>query len=202
MLNQIATNPDVDREFFRQGKPRVAKIDYYMKRVVAFRRKLSVLVHICSGQPARAPELLSIRHRNTDAGGVRNIFIEDGLVAIATAYHKGFHATHDAKIIHRYLPREIGDQLDTGSYRWHFGHTRKDFDLLTPHQFAKALKNEAHVFALMVWDKNEEAHDTLNDEIHPPDDPTNLEPTQDNTSDPTTKFPEFAAYPKALETYA
>ncbi|KAJ5131323.1 uncharacterized protein N7515_007362 [Penicillium bovifimosum] len=108
MFDQIANNPDVEREFFR-GKPRMAKIDCYMKRLVAFRRKLSVLVHICSGQPARAPELLSIRHRNTDAGGVRNIFIEDGLVAMATAYHKGFHATNDAKIIHRYPPREIGE---------------------------------------------------------------------------------------------
>jgi hypothetical protein len=36
----------------------------YMDRVVAFREKLAILMHITSGQPARGPELLSIRHSN------------------------------------------------------------------------------------------------------------------------------------------
>ncbi|KAJ5124615.1 uncharacterized protein N7515_008440 [Penicillium bovifimosum] len=44
--------------------------------------------------------------------------------------------------------------------------------MLTPHQLAKTLKNEAVVYALMIWDKDDEADDEFNDEIHPPDDPT------------------------------
>jgi hypothetical protein len=83
-------------------------IDQYMTRVVEFREKLSVAIHICSGQPARAPELLSLRHQNT-AGAFRNVFIEDGMVAVASKYHKAFYASNDAKIIHRYLPREVGE---------------------------------------------------------------------------------------------
>jgi hypothetical protein len=83
-------------------------IDQYLNRVVEFGEKLSVAIHVTSGQPARAPELLSLRHRNTD-GAVRNVFIEDGLAVVASKYHKGFYASKDAKIIHRYLPRVVGE---------------------------------------------------------------------------------------------
>lgn len=40
---------------------------------------------------------------------MRNVFIEDGLVVVASKYHKGFYASNDVKIIHRYLPREVGE---------------------------------------------------------------------------------------------
>lgn len=33
------------------------------------------------------------------------------MVALVTAYHKGFYASNDAKIIHRYVPREIGELI-------------------------------------------------------------------------------------------
>ncbi|KAG9380640.1 RecQ Superfamily II DNA helicase [Pyrenophora tritici-repentis] len=64
----------------------------YMDRVVEFREKLAVLMHITGGQPARGPELLS-----------------DGMVVFVTRYHKGYKVSGDVKIIHRYLPREVGE---------------------------------------------------------------------------------------------
>ncbi|KAJ6082793.1 hypothetical protein N7467_006928 [Penicillium canescens] len=84
----------------------MAAIDVYLQRVAYFREKLAIAIHVSGGQPARAPELLSIRHCNTDSGGRRNVFIEDGLVAFVSQYHKGFYASNDTKVIHRYLPRE------------------------------------------------------------------------------------------------
>ncbi|KAN0066828.1 hypothetical protein V8E54_015117 [Elaphomyces granulatus] len=81
-----------------------AGVRNYMKAVVRFREKLAVLVHITGGQPARGPELLSIRHTNTAGGGHRNVFIEDGYVAMATRYHKGHSSTQMPRIIHRYVP--------------------------------------------------------------------------------------------------
>lgn len=36
-----------------------------------------------------------------------NVFIEDGLVALVTSYHKGYTCTGSTKIIHRYLPKEL-----------------------------------------------------------------------------------------------
>ena len=87
------------------------EVERYMDRVIAFREKLIVLMHITGGQPARGPEILSVRHSNTDKGGHRNIFIEDGIVVFATRYHKGYVVKGDVKIIHRYLPRGVGELL-------------------------------------------------------------------------------------------
>ncbi|KAL1640735.1 hypothetical protein SLS61_010230 [Didymella pomorum] len=85
------------------------EVERYMDRVIAFREKLAALVHMVEGQPARWPELGSVRHSNTVKGGHRNIFIEDGMVAFVTRYHKGYTLSGDVKIIHRYLPREVGE---------------------------------------------------------------------------------------------
>ncbi|RYO26416.1 hypothetical protein AA0113_g12493 [Alternaria arborescens] len=87
------------------------EVERYMDRVVAFREKLLALMHMTAGQPARATEILSVRHSNTIKGGHRNIFIEDGMVVFVTRYHKGYAVSGDVKIIHRYLPREVGELL-------------------------------------------------------------------------------------------
>jgi hypothetical protein len=71
--------------------------------------ELLVLMHMTGGQPARGPGILSVQHRNTVQGGHRNLFIEDGMVVFVTRYHKGYEVKGDVKIIHRYLPREMGE---------------------------------------------------------------------------------------------
>ena len=83
----------------------------YQQEIERFQELLLILMHISGGQAARAPELLGIRWKNTEQGGVRNIFIEDGLVAFVTTYHKGYRSSGNIKIIHRYLPWEIGELL-------------------------------------------------------------------------------------------
>jgi hypothetical protein len=37
--------------------------------------------------------------------------VEDGLVSLVTAYHKGYHVTGSTKIIHRYLPESVSKIL-------------------------------------------------------------------------------------------
>ncbi|KAG6071289.1 hypothetical protein E4U16_006243 [Claviceps sp. LM84 group G4] len=81
------------------------------RKLDKFREKLWLLVHMLPGQPARATEILGIRHRNTNNGGTRNIFVSKGEVCFVTAYHKNFQQTNQAKIIHRFLPRAVGELL-------------------------------------------------------------------------------------------
>lgn len=88
------------------------------KQVAAYGRSLEELLesilfltHICGGQPVRAPELLTIRHRNTANGGIRNVLVDDGLVMIVAGYHKGFSKMEREKIVHWFLPREVGGLL-------------------------------------------------------------------------------------------
>ena len=39
----------------------------------------------------------------------RNIFVEEGLVSTITTYYKGYSVIGSTKIIHRYLPKEVGE---------------------------------------------------------------------------------------------
>ncbi|KAG8630425.1 hypothetical protein KVT40_002044 [Elsinoe batatas] len=91
------------------GKIRRVEVERYMKSVVRFRELMLMLMHITGGQPARGPEILSVRHSNTSKGQHRNLFIEDGMVCFVTVYHKNVVSTDKSKIIHRYLPREVGE---------------------------------------------------------------------------------------------
>lgn len=84
-------------------------IQEYCKTVNAFLETLLLLIHITGGQPARGSEITSLQHSNTAFH--RNIFVEDGLVALVIAYHKGYTCTGSTKIIHRYLPREVSELL-------------------------------------------------------------------------------------------
>lgn len=86
-------------------------MEQYLARVDRFLDRLLLLVYITSGQSARVTEIVSLRYQNTIEGHLRNIFIEDGLVSTVTSYHKGYSVTGSTKIIHRYLPQEIGELL-------------------------------------------------------------------------------------------
>ena len=66
-------------------------------------------MYITGRQPARAPEILSVRHSNTTKGQHRNLFIEDRLVVFVIKYYKGYVISRDIKIIYRYLLRKVGD---------------------------------------------------------------------------------------------
>jgi hypothetical protein len=109
---RVLSTDALSRPFLlRSGDVNVKGVAAYASRVTDFLEMLLVLMHLTGGQPARMPELLSLRHANTAQGGVRNIFVENGLIAFVTAYHKGYSMTGDVKLIHRYLPREVGELL-------------------------------------------------------------------------------------------
>jgi hypothetical protein len=112
VFNRIRENPRLKRQFARSGPIFAwnrAQVEAYMAAVVRFRENMLVLMHITGGQPARGTEMLTIRHSNTLKGGHRNVFIENGLVVLVTRYHKGYTMSGDVKIIHRYLPRPVGE---------------------------------------------------------------------------------------------
>jgi hypothetical protein len=62
----------------------------YQQKVEQFQEKLLLVLHLVGGQLARAIELIGIRHINTKQGGLRNIFIDYGMVAFVTTYYKNY----------------------------------------------------------------------------------------------------------------
>jgi hypothetical protein len=89
------------------GKLKDGAGEAYQRHIDRFLEMLLVLMHLCGGQPSHAPEILGLRWKNTANGGVRNITIEDRMVAFVARYHKGYRSSGNIKIIHRYLPRTI-----------------------------------------------------------------------------------------------
>ena len=114
LLERVRAEPDVQKQFIYRCQPtrfQPKLVMQYLQRIARFREKLAVLVHIVGGQPSRAPELLSLQHINTETNRRRNIFIEDRMVTLVSVYHKGFYASNDIKVIHRYILQEVGKLL-------------------------------------------------------------------------------------------
>ena len=70
-----------------------------------------LLIYLAAGQPPRGTEILSLRYINTLYGHYRSIFVENGIVGTVASYHKGYSIVGSTKIIHRYLPKEVGELL-------------------------------------------------------------------------------------------
>ncbi|KAG5930765.1 hypothetical protein E4U59_000893, partial [Claviceps monticola] len=111
LASKVLRNEWVSHDHNRGQPYRMKAVKDHGKRLDKFREKLWLLVQMLSGQPARATEILGIRHQNTSNGGTRNIFISKGEVCFVTAYHRNFQQTNQAKIIHRFLPRAVGELL-------------------------------------------------------------------------------------------
>ncbi|KAF4458697.1 ATP-dependent DNA helicase Q1, partial [Fusarium albosuccineum] len=58
---------------------RETAIRAYGRAIEEFRGQMFVAMHMLGGQPARATEILGMRMWNTANGGVRNIFIHEGM---------------------------------------------------------------------------------------------------------------------------
>jgi hypothetical protein len=70
-----------------------------------------LIIHMVGGQPTQAIELLGIRHSNTKQRGLHNIVINCKMVSFVTTYYKNYQQIGKMKIIHQYLPQEVGELL-------------------------------------------------------------------------------------------
>lgn len=114
LFDRIYLNKDLLRRFEIPGSEfhwNRKRLETYFESITLFLEKLLILIHISGGQPARAPKILSLQYSNSTKTGLRNIFYENGLICFVTYYHKGYSISGSTKIIHRYLPREIGELL-------------------------------------------------------------------------------------------
>lgn len=117
LYNRILSHPIIGSQFTRsealndsdseENLWNPTKLTEYFNLIRQFKDKLLTLVHLTSGAPARGTELISIRFQNTENGGLRSVFIENGLLALVPTYHKGINTTGKPKVIHRYLPKEV-----------------------------------------------------------------------------------------------
>jgi superfamily II DNA helicase RecQ len=92
------------------GRPvqwRPQEVRRHLRLIQRFLELLSLAMHVAGGQPARGPELFSVRWRN----GVlqdRNLYVIDGQVAVVTRYHKTQSQWDKPKVVVRFLPDAVG----------------------------------------------------------------------------------------------
>ena len=93
------------------------KSQEWYELVDEFHALLVILVQWVWGQNARGPEFLSMCGWSSGEGQGRNMFIAGGFgqhvpqgsqVEMVTRSHKGYNISGDVKVIHRFLPREVG----------------------------------------------------------------------------------------------
>jgi RecQ family ATP-dependent DNA helicase len=114
LWERIHQGPDLRRQFLQNHEQtgpqpfRKGALKEWFLGLRRFKELLLFLVFICGGQPPRGSEILSVKHSNT-IRSQRNFFVEDGMIVYVTEYHKGYSINGSTKIIHRYLPREVGE---------------------------------------------------------------------------------------------
>ena len=113
VLGQILSSPQAKARWIQAGEQpyRAQAVRQYKRQMEGFREKLLAMVHVTGGQPGRTGEILGLRFRNTGQGGVRNIFVQRGMVCFVVWYHKNMRSVDQAKVVHRFLPREVGELL-------------------------------------------------------------------------------------------
>ncbi|KAG8352325.1 hypothetical protein FVEN_g9665 [Fusarium venenatum] len=112
LLSTITGRPDLKAKWYPSSTgtslaPNVRVLSSYLKLVDQLLEHLLFLIHLTAGLPARSTEILTLRHTNTAAGGLRNIFIDQDLVVIVIGIHKTLTKTQWLKIVHRFLPEEV-----------------------------------------------------------------------------------------------
>ena len=116
------------------------RVQEYRRAMAPFRRTMMALMHMTGGLPARGSEVVTVQYKNSANGDSRGIFVEDGLVVYVTAYHKNIGSTGKSKVIHRYVPREVGELVVF--YLW-FAHP---FQVRIERVTGRKVKDSAYIW--------------------------------------------------------
>lgn len=115
-IAHIWNRPELRARWYGRSKrpdtaPDSQALSAYAESIDQMLEHLTILIHLGGGLPARSTEILTLRHRNTAPGGTRNIFIDRGMVMLVTGIHKGLSRSQRLRVVHRFLPREVGTLL-------------------------------------------------------------------------------------------
>lgn len=112
LINRVTRTPALRLRLadVREGRLIWRSLDVarYLGQVGDFLERMLLLIHLTGGLPARAPEIIGLRHCNEERN--RSIMVHDGSVMILTSYHKMQYAV-GSRLIARFLPEAVGDLL-------------------------------------------------------------------------------------------
>ncbi|KAH7012637.1 uncharacterized protein B0I36DRAFT_221660, partial [Microdochium trichocladiopsis] len=89
------------------GNFRMAQVQQWLNQLQSFRQALLVSTHTWGGQPGRGPEIMTIRHCDTQ-DMLRNVFVFDGQVMLVTDRDKAKAIRGIGRKVARFLPETVG----------------------------------------------------------------------------------------------
>jgi hypothetical protein len=89
----------------------MGRVREYSEALKTFRSRLLVLMHISGEQLARETKLIIVQYKNGPYGDIRELFINNGIIMFVITYNKIMNITAQIKMIHRYLPRKMGELI-------------------------------------------------------------------------------------------
>ena len=89
---------------------RQSGIDEYLKILDEYNWKIAVLVHLTSGMPARATEIVTNMVRSSSCA-LRTVHYAQRMVYLVTSYNKSNSSTGKTKKIARFVPQNVSDLL-------------------------------------------------------------------------------------------
>jgi len=108
MINLLRAAPKHRKLSKANGRWDRRKVKKYLNLKHMFLELLMILFHLTGGQPARGPEIGTIKFRNSH-GSRRNFYIDDGEAFFYTEYHKARAATNFSYYVARYLPPAVSE---------------------------------------------------------------------------------------------
>jgi hypothetical protein len=91
----------------KDGSWHTHRVKEYLRKVDKARGLLLFCMHFNGGQPARGPDILSLRYKD-GLSQDRNIFVLDGLVMSVTWCHKTLSQWDVPKAVPRFMPWRVG----------------------------------------------------------------------------------------------
>ncbi|KAI9846389.1 MAG: hypothetical protein M1837_003980 [Sclerophora amabilis] len=110
LMRRAWCNTDPHRSLQHRDQWHARAILAYFERIGNFLQTLLVAMHICSGQPARGPEITGILHTNS-IHRARNVFCVHGRIVWITQYHKARTTTNHSFHVARFLPPVLDQVL-------------------------------------------------------------------------------------------
>ncbi|KAI1101306.1 hypothetical protein F4804DRAFT_15632 [Jackrogersella minutella] len=108
LIEKLESTPSLHRRWWGGNSIDRAEAKRYLLAARTFKVHLALATHLTTGQPCRRPEQQTVRWRNTFGGGLRNVFVLNGRVAMRTVWSKRcWTSAHEAPIW-KFLPPSLG----------------------------------------------------------------------------------------------
>jgi hypothetical protein len=101
LAKRIQQEPRLRQRFlYSDGIWKMNEMHAYGKKIKIFRRNVMPVMHMGGGEPARGTEFVIIQYKNGANGNIRDMFINNEIMAFVALYNKTTEMNAQTKVIY------------------------------------------------------------------------------------------------------